>query len=270
MMSDVGNNIRRGAWALVVCCTLLSGCGGAGSKAPSAGSAGSPSGSPTGGTTMRASTSTTPPVPLVQCPNPGGGLCLGELSAGRYTSRAFHPALTYSVPRGWQNMEDLDANVELLPPHAALAGIDAGTSDFIGVYRDVALADGCPTRPVPGLASTPVAMMRHLEQRPDLRLVGLRAVRVGGLTGLVADLSQRPTWHGTCPYSSGQPLSNILIGVADVGLDHAIIGRQTMRLYLLQYQHVVIAIEVEDVRSAGLLASYSRIVRTFHFATRRS
>jgi hypothetical protein len=43
-----------------------------------------------------------------------------------------------------------------------------------------------------------------------------------------------------------------------------------MRLYLLQYQHVVIAVEVEDVRSAGRLASYSRIVRTFHFATRRS
>jgi uncharacterized protein YceK len=269
-MAGVGHKIRHWGSGLVVCCLLLSGCGSAGSKAPGAGNAGSSSGSPTDGTTTEASTSTTPAVPLLDCPNPGGGLCLGELSAGRYTSQAFHPALTYVVPRGWQNMEDLDANLELLPPNAALAGIDAGTADYIGVYRDGALADGCPTRAVPGLASTPVAMMRHLQERPDLRLVGLRPVRLGGLTGLVADLSQRPAWHRTCPYSGGQPLSNVLIGVADVGLDHAIIPRQTMRLYLLQYQHVVIAIEVEDVRSAGRLASYSRIVHTFHFATRRS
>lgn len=58
-----------------------------------------------------------------------------------------------------------------------------------------------------------------------------------------------------------------LAGVADSGLDHAILPRQTMRLYLLQDHRVVLAIEVEDVRSEGELPSYSRVVRTFHFAT---
>lgn len=256
---------RAGGWGLVVCCALLSACGSGGSSTVGDGSAGGAHAS-TSPTTQTASSSTAA-EPVLECPNLHGGFCLGRLSGGRYTTQAFHPALTYTVPRGWQNMEDLDANVELLPPHVPLAGVDPGTSNYIGVYRDVALADGCATRPVPGLPRTPEAMMRHLRQRPDLRVSTPRHVRLGGLSGMLADLRQRPTWHRTCPYSGGEPLSNVLIGVADSGLDHAILPRQTMRLYLLQDHRVVLAIEVEDVRSEGKLPSYSRVVRTFHFAT---
>ena len=178
--------------------------------------------------------------------------------------------MAYTVPRGWQNMEDLDANLELLPPKARLSSVDAGTADYIGVYRDVTLEDGCATGPVRGLARTPAAMMQHLQGRPDLRVARLHPVRVGGLPGLVADLSQRPMWHRTCPYSGGRPLSSVLVGLADQGLDHPIIPRQTMRLYLLQDHRVVIAVELEDVHSVGTLPAYSRIVRTFHFLVRQS
>ncbi len=38
-----------------------------------------------------------------------------------------------------------------------------------------------------------------------------------------------------------------------------------MRLYLLALHDAVIAVEVEDVRSAGHLAAYSRIVSSFRF-----
>jgi hypothetical protein len=172
------------------------------------------------------------------------------------------------VPQGWQNMEDLDANLELLPPHSALAQIDAGTADYIGVYRDVTLEDGCATGPVRGLDDTPTAMMQHLERRPDLMVSELHTVRVGGLAGLVADLRQRPTWHRNCPYSDGRPLSSVLVGIADHGLDHPIIPRQTMRLYLLTFHGAVIAVEVEDVHSAGHLAAYSQIVSSFRFTPR--
>lgn len=200
------------------------------------------------------------------CPNPDGGECLGTLPAGRHSTRAFRPGLQYVVPQGWQNMEDLDTNMELLPPGSTLSQIDAGTSDFIGVYRDVTLEDGCATGPVRGLNHTPTAMMQHLQRRPDLVVAGLHRVRVGGLAGLVADLRQRPTWHRTCPYSAGRPLSSVLVGIADSGLDHNIIPGQTMRLYLLAFHGTVIAVEVEDVRSAGHLAAYSRIVSTFRFS----
>jgi hypothetical protein len=164
-------------------------------------------------------------------------------------------------------VEDLDANVELLPPGAALSQVDAGTSDYIGVYRDVTLEDGCATGPVRGMDDTPAAMVQHLRRRPDLVVSRVRSVRVGGLGGRVADLRQRPTWRRTCPYSEGRPLSSVLVGIADPGLDHPIIPQQTMRLYLLAFHRTVIAIEVEDVRSAGHLAAYSRIVSTFRFAS---
>ena len=163
-------------------------------------------------------------------------------------------------------MEDLDANAELLPPGASLSGIDAGTADFIGVYRDVSLEDGCATGPVRGLTLTPAAMMGHLEHRPGLRVAGLHGVRVGGLTGLVADLTLAPSWTGTCSYSDGRPMSSVVVGLADPGLDHNVLPRQTMRLYLLRYHRVVIAIEVEDVRSEGRLPAFSQIVRRFRFA----
>jgi hypothetical protein len=268
MLSDMASTSRVEGWVLLVCCALLAACSGGSDTADHA-APGPTHGSPSNSTAEKPSSSRAS-VTLPDCPNPHGGFCLGRLPGGRYTTQEFHPALTYVVPRGWQNMEDLDANVELLPPGVPLSGVDAGTSDYIGVYRDVTLADGCATRPVPGLPRTAAAMMRHLHQRPDLRVDRARRVRVGGLSGRVADLSQRPGWHRTCPYAGGQPLSNVLIGVADAGLDHAIVPGQTMRLYLLQDRRVVLAIEVEDVRSAGRLASYSRIVGTFHFSTRHS
>lgn len=239
---------------------LLSGCGGASSTSATA---------PTSSRATTAAPSGQPAVPL-SCPNPGGGVCLGTLAAGTYRTHAFRPGLRYVVARGWQNMEDLDANVELLPPRSALSGIDAGTDDYIGVYRDVTLEDGCATGPVRGLAHTPAAMMQHLRGRPDLVVARLHAVRVGGLPGLVSDLRQRATWRRTCPYSGGRPLSSLLVGLADHGLDHPIVPRQTMRLYLLAFHGTVIAVEVEDVRSAGHLAAYSHVVSTFRFRTARS
>jgi hypothetical protein len=241
---------------LALVLTLLTGCGGrtaTGGTVPSTGA-------------TSAEGHQTPVLPP-SCPNPAGGLCLGRLTAGGYHTQAFRPGLRYVVPGGWQNMEDLDANVELLPPRSALSGVDAGTADYIGVYRDVTLEDGCDTGPVPGLADTPAGMMQHLRRRPDLVVARVRTVRIGGLTGQVADLRQRPTWRRTCPYSDGRPLSSVLVGIADHGLDHPIVPKQTMRLYLLAFHGTVIAVEVEDVRSAGHLAAYSRVVSTFRFLT---
>jgi hypothetical protein len=247
----------RSAWApAVVAALLLAGCGSGSSS-----TTGAPPTSPD-----PVVSSATGPA-FVTCPYGGGGLCVGALDAGRHRSRALHPALTYSVPGGWDNPEDLEANYELLPPGATPPAVEAGDANYIGVYRDVALEDGCATGPVAGLVRTPAAYFRHLSSRPDLVMTRPRPAHVGGLSGLVADLHQAPTWRRTCPYSGGRPLSSVLVGIADAQLDHPILPRQTMRLYLLQFNRTVLAVEVEDVHTAGTLTAYSRIVRTFHFAT---
>ena len=39
-----------------------------------------------------------------------------------------------------------------------------------------------------------------------------------------------------------------------------------MRLYLLHYKHGTLGIEIDDVRGDSRLATYSAVVKTFHFA----
>ena len=45
--------------------------------------------------------------PELACPNPNGGDCLGEIPQGTHETTTFMPALTYTVPDGWANYEDL-------------------------------------------------------------------------------------------------------------------------------------------------------------------
>src|SRR5581483_11486337 len=82
-----------------------------------------------------------------RCPNPDDGMgterCLGTVTAGTYTTQMFGPRLTYTVPDGWQNLEDLEGNFLLVPPRSKLAGVDATTTDFVGVYTSVRAPRGC-------------------------------------------------------------------------------------------------------------------------------
>ncbi len=64
-----------------------------------------------------------------------------------YTTTMFEPTLTYSVPEGWSNMEDLPGNFLLLPPGSTLEGVNAGTSDYLGVYTSVVPPGHCNGEP---------------------------------------------------------------------------------------------------------------------------
>src|SRR5262245_14091276 len=60
-----------------------------------------------------------PPVPVVMaaepsCPTLQGQDCRGKLAPGTYTTRAFTPTLTYTVPDGWSNRQDRSGNFVLL------------------------------------------------------------------------------------------------------------------------------------------------------------
>ncbi|MCV0402639.1 MAG: hypothetical protein K5924_02895 [Chloroflexi bacterium] len=69
------------------------------------------------------------------------------MDAGTYTTVAFGTELTYTVPDGWNNQEDLPGNFLVIPPTAAAEEVDAGTADYIGVYDGVAAASGdCEAR----------------------------------------------------------------------------------------------------------------------------
>jgi len=213
------------------------------------------------------SASTAPP-----CPNPyDGGSCLGTLSAGTYRTTVFELPITYTVPDGWQNFEDLPGNFLLIPPGEDLGGVDAGTADYVGVgLHAVPASRDCSTeakaiQPESGIAETPVAIAAELRDRPGLVVTEPREVEIGGLTGVVVDVRVDPTWTGTCFYSAGAPGVPLLKGLPPSNFDHAISPGIAIRLYLLANGDTTLQIEIQvvDLESLPELAA---IAEGFRFA----
>lgn len=227
--------------------------------APASVATGQPTGRPTLIPTARAA-----------CTNPDGGVCLNTLAAGTYTTATFVPQLTYTVPNAWQNLEDTPGNFLLVAPGYSLAGVNAGGSDFIGVYTSVRAENRkCATdaeagSDQPGIAHTPAAMTAEFQVRPGLVATKPTPVSVGGLTGLVMDLQMKASWTGTCFYAQ-TPVVQLIGGVAPSGLDHPLVPGLTMRLYLLGRGDSTLAIEIDDYAGGAHLASYSKIVEMMQF-----
>jgi hypothetical protein len=249
------DRIRGCAGVAVLAAVLaMTGCSGGAGGASAAG-ASSPSSSAAASSSARS-----------PCPDPVGRACLGQLTAGTYRTAEFQPRLTYTVADGWANDQDAPGDFLLLPPGGNLPGVDAGTSDFIGVYSSVAAPDGCTDGPASDVPRTVAGMMDWLRSDPAFAAPHPSAVTVGGLTGTVVDLRMAPGWTRACPYSNGQPVAPMMVGVGRSSLNHNVIPGQVTRLYLLQSGPDVLAIEVVDVEDAGHLDAYSGIVQQMSIA----
>jgi serine/threonine protein kinase len=204
-----------------------------------------------------------------QCIGPFGGTCLGEVSAGTHTTRSFKPAVTYTIPVGWTNFNDHEGNFGLVPPGGDWENnaLNNGKTDRLAVLQRIA-----PTGSRCGDDAAPVrsaaAFVRWLVNDPALSVAGPKPVTVGGLSGFVVDLRVRPGWTKTCPWSHGFPAAQIIRGIDPTDprlIDNVLPGRFVMRLYLLDYKHATLGIEIDAVRGSRL-DTYSKFVKTFRFA----
>jgi hypothetical protein len=200
-----------------------------------------------------------------RCPNPHGGVCLGRLEPGVYTTAQFIPTLTYSVPAGWDNEEDLYGNFLLVPPGGSLAGGDAGTDDYIGIYTAVTASGGCDLLADAGISPSPQRITASIRQDPDLVVTRPEPTEVGGLRGLVMDIKLAEDPSRDCPSPGGSPAVPLIHGVAPSSFDHAIVDGLTMRLYLLGYDGGSLAIEVDDLHRGRHLTAYSELIGRFDF-----
>ena len=209
--------------------------------------------------------SSSPSAP--RCPNPHGGDCLGPLEPGTYTTRTFTPALTYTVPAGWANFEDLRGNFLLVPPGGTNEGVDAGTSDYIGVYTSAAALRGCESGPAPGVGTTPADIAAEIDRNPGLDVTAPAPVEVGGLSGLVLDVKITSGFTGGCDLEPGQPrVVPILKGQFPSDFEHGVVGQFTIRLYLLGRGNETLSIEVDDQPGGTGLEDYAAVVEQFNFA----
>lgn len=207
------------------------------------------------------------------CPNPDGGAmnhCIGDLTPGTYTTTKFGPKLTYTVGAGWANMEDLPGNFLLIPPGGSLQGVNPMTSDFLGVYRSVAPPLPCEERPAPDVAPTPQAFVDFLRAQPQLSTSEPRSTSVGGLKGLRIDVSL--VNNKACSDPNIAPaFALVLMGTGASGLTHAVVPDYPLRLYLLESEGGVLAVELADAPDGGSQyedwwTSAQSILRTFEFA----
>jgi hypothetical protein len=199
-----------------------------------------------------------------RCPLPGANKCLGLLAAGTYSTFAFDTPFAYTVPAGWANYSDIPGELFLLAPGNELSGVDAGTSDYIGVYASVA-ADtlDCMQQPAPGVGLSAKAIAHALATRPGLATTAPRSVTVGGLKGLVLDINMKKGWtKAACP---GGANVAVLAGVSPSDFDHPVGGATTMRLYLFDTANGVLAIEVDDVSGGKHLHGYDAVVKSMRF-----
>jgi hypothetical protein len=204
----------------------------------------------------------------------GAAVLIGCSSSREGPTVVFTPAISYSAPAaGWFNYEDTPGNFLLVPPRNDLPGVNAGTSDFIGIYRAVAPSKfdqlpACRTTLVPAVASTPRAMMTWLGRQAALEVTPPAPVSVGGLHGLVTDVRTKPVAKLPTCRKGTTPVTVFVMfsGLPPSSLDHGVIVGMTMRLYLLSYHSQVLAVEMDDIDAApGNLATYSAVVKQLQF-----
>jgi hypothetical protein len=212
------------------------------------------------------------PAPTGRPPCPAGpergGTCLGVLAAGTYSTTSFMPSITYTVPEGgWGNWEDREGIFVLLPPGETFAGLEADTSDWIGVFHSVgAVRPGCDEEVEPGVVSVK-ELTRWFARQPGLAVTKPQPISVGGLNGVMIDLSLASGWTNTCPLPFPDvPLVNLLMGTGpSEGLGVLVEASWTTRLYLLDFDGGNIAIYVMDHPGRFSLEEYDAVVRTIQF-----
>jgi hypothetical protein len=229
--------------------------------------------SPTASTTL----STTPSASPSGCPDAPAGsnnLCLGPLAAGTYTTRVFEPALTYTVPGGWTNIEDLPGQVLFLPPGATHAGVDRGTSDYLGVYASIAapLKD-CSGHLDPTVAPGVAGYLSWLTGHPSLDVSDPKPITVAGLIGSVVDIGLRADATKVCsdPQQGIDRFAEVAIGLSPSDFSASAIPSLSLRVELFDVNQRILAILVSDTRAGGSdeadwNAAAQGVIDTFSFA----
>jgi len=146
--------------------------------------------------------------------------------------------------------------------------VNNDTSDFIGIDHGVAAAAAdCREIPEPGVGRSAKALAAWFSRHPGLVTSDPKQTTVGGLPGVVLDVTLSPDWTETCPYAhDGEPLVPLIIGIGPAALHHVINASFTTRLYLLDLGSSNVVIEVVDRPGDDLaLEDYKAIIQDLEF-----
>jgi hypothetical protein len=187
------------------------------------------------------------------------------LPPGTYTSAAFQPAVTYTVPNGWRVASDSSDYFALQPANSEITGIH--------IFRDPQAASQdptCPTSPEPGVGTGSLELATWIRGLPGMVASSPRMVTVGGLRGVELDLALNTGWTASCPFANGVPTVPLFVGT-NGNMRWVVAGNERLRLSLLDVPGggtVVVDIDAFDgTLFDELLAAATPIVQSLEFAT---
>jgi hypothetical protein len=209
-------------------------------------------------------------APLI-CPNPHGGVCLGTLDAGTYETTSFEPKLSYTVPQGWSNEEDLPGNVLLQRAADSQEG-DWGGS-YVGIYQNVHAPALCSEEAQPGVGASAAELAAWYRTVPGLEIVTEAPASLGGLSGIALDFRVSDDWKSTCPLGGFLHAVPVIIGGGVSDLYHAAGAPLEIRLIVLDWRGGNVAVEVTALRAQQSLNDYfggagaAAVVDSFKFGS---
>ncbi|MCJ7711163.1 MAG: hypothetical protein MUQ32_10090 [Chloroflexi bacterium] len=192
------------------------------------------------------------------------GPAASPLPAGTYTSSAFQPPVSYTLPDGWTLASDTAGYLQLHPVETDLMGLH--------LFRDVVAASqdpSCPTTPEPGVGRTSSELVTWMRGLPGLSVGAPVMVTVGGLRGTAVDIAIAPGWTQSCSFANGLPTVPLLTNGAD--LRWVVAGSERLRLYVLDLPGggtVIADLDAFDGDLYGpLIDAGVPIVKSLQFAT---
>ena len=211
------------------------------------------------------------------CPN-HNSLCLGDLDPGEHFSAQFNPfvprsayvyeygRLSYAVPEGWSDTVDGPDGFTLVESGAPQVGAINLFSTAIADSQ----AAGCPGTIEPGVGRTAAALSTWLQTLPGVAATTPTAAIVGGLQGYTLDVTIKPSWTQTCPYSSGKPyVAMFTNGDSINNFDWGLAAGGAMRLFLLDLpdgRTTLIDVEAPDQATwNAFIADSTPVIDTFQF-----
>lgn len=195
--------------------------------------------------------------------SPGASAQASALPAGTYTSRVFQPAVTYTLPAGWDNPADSAAYFQIRPAGSEVAGIH--------LFRDPKAASqdpACPETAEPGVGGLSSDLLPWIRSRPGLVVSDPKVVSIGGLRGSEIDLAIKDGWTTSCSFANGLPTVPLFVG-ANGEYRWVIAGNERLRLALLDVPGGTVVVDVDAFDGSvinDLLAAADPIVKSLSFA----
>jgi hypothetical protein len=198
---------------------------------------------------------------------------LGRLAPGRHVGTPFRPfssgtlgTFSYTVPAGWTEQGESQS-------FFAVSGPDPAVLTWISILSNVAPSTedkNCTGAPVADVGRTPTAVAAWLAKTTGLVVTKPTPVTIGGLNGLMVDVSVAKSWSMPCATIPQQGTDVSTFVDAYSGDPSQTIGGGTRERYFLldrgDRQTLLIDIEAQDAASwDAVMTAAMPVVDTFEF-----